>query len=252
MHYRQLNKFGQSKGLDVAIIRDFFKAIPVAAILLSSASSAATSQEQTEVASSQRVVKESFDGGDLSLMLGGQISLQGENTPWLVYVTGGKLVMENRQKPQSLHYNDIGWVKYPKSDVLTSTENSVISVTVEGKSVGNGGAGFLVGSGKLGVYVMFSVDEKGRYHILKKDGRKLRSLHRATHPAIVVGAPNQLTFEMRGAHVVFFANGTEIIQIPFSNRAANSRRFDGQTGIGLAAFGIGTFTFDNVEITQGN
>jgi len=233
-------------------MREIVKVFLAAVILLSGASTTVMSQEQTEATSSQHIIKESFDGDDPSFMLGGQIDLRGNSAPWHIYVADGKLLMENRKDPQSLHYNDIAWVKFPESEVLASTENLVISANVEAKNTGNGGAGILVGSGKAGTYLMFSVDGQGSFHVLKKDGRKLRPVHSAKHPAIVVGAPNQLTFEVRGTHVVFFANGTEIIQIPYMKRMANSLQSKGQAGIGLAAFGIGKFVFESVEIAKAN
>lgn len=215
-------------------------------------SSAAMSQEQAGAIGGRTVVAEDFASGDPSLMLGGQIDLDGETPPWFVHVADGKVVMENRLDPRSLHFNDIAWVKYPDSEVLASTEDAVISATVEAKNTGSGGVGILVGSGKAGAYLMFSVDGQGQYHILRKDGRNLRPLRSAKHTAIRAGAANQLTFELRGANVVFFANGVEIIKIPYENRAANVARGGGQGGVGLAAFGIGTFSFDRVEIARAN
>jgi len=228
----------------------FVIVIATAALLSASAASVAMAQEQAVATGSQNVLTESFDGDDQSLMLGGQIDLLGDSTPWLIYVADGHLVMENRQNPKSLHYNDIAWVKYPNAEILTSTENSVISAVVGAQNVGNGGAGILVGSGKAGNYLMFSVDGQGRYHILKKEGRKLRAVHSAKHAAIAVGGPNELTFLWRGANIVLVANGAEITQIPYPRPITSSRRLSGQAGIGLAAFGIGTFTFDSVEIVQ--
>ncbi len=233
-------------------MREIVKVFLVAVIFLSGAAAEVSSQEQTATASSQNVIKESFDGEDPSLMLGGQIDLRSNSASWQIYVADGKLLMENRKDPQSLQYNDIAWVRFPESEVITSTENLVISAIVEANNIGNGGVGILVGSGKAGTYLVFSVDGQGSFHILKKDGRKLRSMHSAKHAAIAVGAPNQLTFEVRGAHVVFFANGTEIIQVPYMKRMASTLQSKGQAGIGLAAFGIGKFVFESVEITKAN
>ncbi len=232
--------------------RQFAQATFIAAIVFGGFSSAATSQEQAGATGSRNVVAEAFDSGDPSLMLGGQIDLNGEAPPWFVHVADGKLVMENRLDPRSLHFNDIAWVKYPGSDVLASTEDAVISATVEAKNAGSGGVGILVGSGKAGAYLMFSVDGQGQYHVLRKDGRNLRPLHSAKHVAIRADAANQLTFELRGATVVFFANGVEIIKIPYANRTASIARGGEQGGVGLAAFGIGTFSFHSVEIARAN
>ncbi len=235
----------------MGIAKKMARALSASALLLCSVTLAAYSQEQAAT-SAPEVIKESFDGSDPSLMLGGQIDLLSESAPWIVYVADGKLVMANRQNPQSLHYNDIGWVKFPESNILESTENLVISATVVPNNTGTGGAGILVGSGKNGVYVMFAVDQQGRFHILKKDGRKLRALHSALHPAVLIGQPNQLSFDYKGAHVAFNANGTELIQIPYAGPRANARQKSGQPGIGLAAFGIGEFFFESVEISNAN
>lgn len=236
----------------MATMREFVKTTSVAAILLCSATSVAVSQEQADATNGQNVISETFDGDDMSLMLGGQISFNGDSAPWLVYVSDGQFVLENRKEPKSLHYNDITWVQFPDANVLISTENLVISTVVDVKNVGNGGAGIVIGSGKAGLYLFFSVDGQGRYHILSKDGRNLRRVHSAKHAAVLVDEPNQLTFEVRGANVAFLANGTEITQVPLMNRLANSRATNGQAGIGIAAFGIGKFFFDNIEISKAN
>lgn len=223
----------------------------LAAILLAGSAGMAPAQDRTAAIGSPPSITETFDAGDPSLMLGGQIDLDGDTAPWHVDITAGELVMENRLNPQSLHYRDIAWVQYPNSDTLTSTEDAVISAVVEAENSGRGGAGILIGSGKAGTYLMFSVDGQGRYHVLRKDGRTLRSLRSAQHTAIAAGAPNKLTFEQRGANTVFIVNGVEIIKIPNAEGAGlPGRPRAGTSGIGLAAFGIGRFSFDDVVITR--
>ncbi|MDF1669346.1 MAG: hypothetical protein P1U83_07020 [Roseovarius sp.] len=234
----------------MALFSEIAKVVAASAILLTTASSVATSQEQADVAASQNVITESFEGNDPSLMLGGQIDLRGTITPWVTYIADGELVIENTQDPNSLYYNDISTVKFPDSHILEPTAGLVISVTVDGTNMGSAGAGILIGSGKAGSYLMFSVDGQGRYHLLRKDGRKLRREHSAAHAAIVEGAPNRLAFEYRGANVAFLVNETEVVQIPLANGAPNSRLKQGAAGIGLAAFGIGTFNFDDIEIAK--
>ena len=231
-------------------MRNLVKVLSTAAIFLSCTLSVANSQDQTDTTNGRSVVTESFGGSDPALILGGQISFVQDSAPWLVYLSNGNLVMENRQNPKSLQYNDIAWVKFPESGVLTSTENLIISAIVESENVGNGGAGILIGSGKAGAYLAFAVDGQGRYHVLKKESRKLRTLHSAKHTAIVVGAPNRLTFEVRGAHIAFLANGTEVIQVPYVRRLGSSGQSGGRSGIGIAAFGTGKFLFDSVAISR--
>lgn len=241
---------GSDSGLTMLSITQIAQATFVAALVVGGVPSVAISQEQAVKAESQPVVVETFESGDPAKMLGGQIDVIGETAPWFVHVADGKLMMENRLDPRSLHFNDISWVKYPDSDQLASTEDAVISATVEANNAGKGGAGILVGSGKAGAYLMFSVDGQGQYHVLRKDGRNLRPLRSAKHVAIHAGAANQVTFEARGANVVFFANGVEIIKIPVEISTNNAARRNGQGGVGLAAFGTGTFTFDDVEIAR--
>jgi hypothetical protein len=185
-------------------------------------------------------------------MLGGQIFFNPTKSQWVIYVSDGGLVMENRKNPQSLHYNDIAWVKFPDADSVEPTEDLLISALVESRNDAKGGAGILVGSGKLGRYLALAVDGQGRFHVLQKDGRQLRAVHSAEHEAIKTDGPNLLSFQVRGPHVFFYANGAKLIQVPFSKRSTNSRNSNGGTGIGLAAFGTGTFRFEEVEISRPN
>ncbi|WP_424832579.1 hypothetical protein [Ruegeria sp.] len=209
-------------------------------------------QEQSAEGGQTEIIIETFEGEDQSLMLGGQIFFNPSKSDWVIYVSDGDLVMENRKSPQSLHFNDVAWVKFPETDSIESTENMVISAVVESGNEAQGGAGVLVGSGKSGKYLALAVDGQGRFHVLKKDGRQLRAVHSAKHDVINVGEANEVSFQVRGAHVLFFVNGVKVIQVPYSKRSTNSRNDGGGTGIGLAAFGLGIFRFDQVEITRAN
>ena len=230
----------------------FKKTIQAVSVLAALCIATLVQAQDAAEATDANIVIENFEGDDRSLMLGGQIDFSINKSPWLVYLADGKLILENRTAPQSLHYNDIAWIKYPGSSALMTTEHSVISVVVESQSTGRGGAGILFGSGKRGAYLMFSVDEEGRYHLFKKERRETRLVHSAVHPAILVGSPNELSFKVSGANIVFFVNGNEVIQAPNSITGAYIRQVNGQSGVGIAAFGTGTFSFDSVEITQAN
>ncbi|WP_282169953.1 hypothetical protein [Ruegeria atlantica] len=236
----------------MAFIKELAKIAFAVSTVFVSFSTEGKSQVQEIDAVAPATINESFDGEDQSLMLGGQIFLNPTKSQWVIYVSDGDLVLENRKNPQSLHYNDIAWAKFPDAESVEATQNLLISAVVESQNDAHGGAGILVGSGKSGLYLAFTVDGQGRFHVLKKDGRQLRTVHSAKHEAIKTDGPNQLSFQVRGAHVLFFANGTKVIQVPFSKRAASSRNSDGGTGIGLAAFGTGTFRFEEVEISRPN
>ncbi len=232
----------------MANVLNLIGSVAVTAAFLLGAPTGATAQT-LEPDRAQSVITETFDGGANAPILGGQIDLQFNSEPWFLSLRDGTLVMENLNEPKSLHYNDIAWVKFPNSDRVESTEALVISTVVESKNTSRGGAGFIVGSGKLGRYVMFSVDGSGNFHVLQKDGRTLRAVHSGAHPSIIPGGQNTITFEVKGAHLLFRANGAEIIQVPYPSRMGRVQQ-NGRAGIGLAAFGTGTYIFDTVEISR--
>lgn len=184
---------------------------------------------------------ENFNGDDRSTMLGGQIDFS-FNSKWIVTTGDGKFIMENRADPNVLHWDDIKWVRYEGEEVLSSTRRARISVSVEAMNEGRGGVGILVGSGEHGGYLVFGVDKDGRYHVMERNGRKATRAFSGVDKAIRAGQSNRLSFEWRDDQVVFLANGTEVIQLPYDKRV--------EAGVGLAAFGLGIYTFDDVEITK--
>lgn len=231
------------------------KSLSIALLICGSTIPPTHAQEASAVVASPSAVSsvfESFDGDELATTLGGQFRPSATASPWQIYLADGKLVLENRQDPNSLHYNDIAWVKYPGSVVVDTTENAVISAVVEGGASSTGGVGILVGSGKAGAYLAFLIDESGRYHLLEKNGRRLRTIITEVTSAIRPDQLNEVTYEVRGANIAFLINGEETIQIESPNRMPGSRRIDGRTGVGVAAFGTGTFYIDSVTISRGN
>ena len=226
-----------------------FLLVGLAAVLPAAAQDPSTAVQSQNSANS---VFESFDGDEITTVLGGQFRASSGTSPWLVYLSDGRLVLENRQDADSLHYNDIAFVRYPNSTIVETTENATISAIVEGSATSTGGVGILVGSGKAGVYLAFTVDSSGRYHLFQKDGRQLRTVTTDTSAAILSNRPNELSYEVRGANIAFLINGEDTIQIESPNLTPASRRIDGRTGVGVAAFGVGTFYFDSVTISKAN
>lgn len=208
--------------------------------------SASCAQETTQ---GQQVSKrpsyvENFDGEDRETMLGGQLAFANTNadTSWIETIVGGKLIFESRLQANKLHYQDISWVRYEGENTLSSTRDATIAVSVEPENEGMGGAGILVGSGKAGSYLAFVVDRQGRFHVVHKARGTTRVAYSGKSEHIRVGAANRLTFDRSGDTVTFFANGADVITMPLENRDAPQ--------VGLAAFGIGVFAFDDVEITK--
>jgi hypothetical protein len=219
----------------------------ISTIALCGFSSATLSQDQTATTADLGVFSETFDSGDSSVMLGGQLDIGTEKAPWVYFLADGALVMENRSVPQSIHYNDISWAKYPDSETLESTEGAIISATVEANNEGPGGIGILIGSGEAGSYLAFLVDGQGQYHVFQKEGTVVKKLNSGRSAAIKVEGPNNLTFEVRGENVMFRANSDKVIEVPYSTTPGN-----GQGGLGIAAYGIGQYRVEDVSISRGN
>lgn len=218
----------------------------IPAVILVGLSSIAIAQEQTVAPEDTAIFGESFDGGDPSVMLGGQLDIGMEKAPWVYFVADGALVMENRTEPQSIHYNDISWAKYPDSASLESTEGSIISATVEAQNEGRGGVGILIGSGEAGDYLAFLVDGQGQYHVVRKNGSSVKALNSGRSAAVLVEGSNTLTFEVRGENILFFANSDKVIEIPYTVPG------DGRGGVGIAAYGLGQFRVDEIAISRSN
>lgn len=218
----------------------------VSAIFLGGFGVSAWAQE-ADAAAEASVVLETFDSGDPSAMLGGQIDLVGDALPWILHVSEGKFVVENRTEAQSIHYNDISYVKYPDSGSLELTENSVISAMVDPRNEGSGGCGIYFGNGDAGFYLAFLLDAQGQYHVVRKLNGKVKRLHSGTADAIKAGEANEVSLAWRGGSLVFFANGTEVINVPYDYTPGT-----GEGGLGLAAFGIGSYYFDDVEFSRAN
>lgn len=219
---------------------------------VSSVSSQELRQEE-EIKTKKEVIsyKEDFSGKDELLILGGQVGLQDSDSKWRVLLSDEKLIMDNEYDSKSLHYDDISWVKYPDSKTIASTKGALIAVTVKAQSYGLSAAGFLVGSGHRGQYWMFGVDGQGRFHVMQKTRGKLAHVHSGKHKAINVDKSNRVSFKYDNENIVFFVNEVEMMRVSLRKLNIKSFRKEKMPGIGLAAFGKGHFSFDDVEIKPG-
>ena len=222
--------------------------ISISIFLLVNSFTLARSEQKIDSIPHAMTYEESFSGDDISVILGGQISFKDKESKWHVYLSDQKLVMKNANAPDSLHHDDIQWVRYSGSKVLSSTEGAIIAVTIEAENNGLGAAGFIVGSGQRGKYWMFGIDGEGRFHVIQKAGGKTYLVHSGKNKAIVKGQPSRLAYKMHQDNIVFFVNGTEIIQVPMGRLKSTRHGKLKLPGIGLAAFGLGTYKFDDVEI----
>jgi hypothetical protein len=219
----------------------------VSTFLIAGSGTASLAQEQAETSPAASIFLETFDNGDPSAMLGGQIDLENPVESWVQHVTDGKLVLENRTSANSVYYNDIGYVKYPDSPALEPTENSVMTAMVEARNIGAGGVGIYFGNGEAGEYLAFVIDAQGQYHVLKKHRGKVERMHSGKAEAILVEKPNEVALAWRGASLALFANGTEVITVPYERTPGS-----GQGGLGLLTFGIGSYFYDSVTFSRSN
>jgi hypothetical protein len=233
-------------------LKNGFKLASLSLLLLSSMSVSTISQQLDGSDTQKRIVVESFEGNDPDIMLGGQINFRDPKSKWVKYVSDGKLVFENRLDPQNLVRDAIQWVRYPDSKAISTTENAVMSVVVDAKNIGRGGAGIVINVQDRGAYWVFAVDDKGRYHIFGKGRRDAETVHSAKHEAIKVGQANQISFKLRGANIVYYVNGSEVVQVPLANAQQNSRSTSGTKSVGLVAFGLGKYAFDDIQISHTN
>ncbi|MCW2308049.1 hypothetical protein [Rhodobium gokarnense] len=227
-----------------------FKRVSILAAIVASASALAPdmafSQETASGGVARSTYKEDFNGADRMTMLGGQINFASTKSSWFVSVIGGKLIFENRTNPNLTHYNEINWVKYEGTSFLSSTHRATISVTVDAANEGRGGAGILVGSAGRGHHWMFCIDRQGRYYVFTKNRGKLQPAFGGRSNAVTPDEPNRVTYEWQDNRIAFFVNGVEVIQVPFDARKGE------QVGIALTAFGLGTYRFDDLEISKKN
>ncbi len=188
------------------------------------------------------IYREDFEGRQPDLMLGGQIGFD-TDTSWLVSVENGRLVFFNDSNPKQAHYDYIKWVRFEGTDELSLTKDGSMAVTVTPENTGPGGAGILIATGQRGDYWMFTVSREGQYHLLRKQNRKLELAYSGNHEALAEEASNRLAYAFEGNRIVFYANDAEITRVPFD------RKREGHSGLALAAYGLGRFLFDDVEIS---
>ncbi len=193
---------------------------------------------------SEQSFTETFDSEHIEDVLGGQIVENGHRSPWTVYVNGDKLVWKNRTHKQKTHFQTIPWVKFDGRSELSRLTDPRISVTVGAEPSGRGGAGLFIQQERRGQYWMFTVDDDGGYHILRKGLRALSPIANGQHAAIRKNEENRLSFYQNSDFLIFHVNGEEVIKVPKAGKR------DMPTTVGLVAFGKGRFEFDDLNITE--
>ncbi|WP_298983259.1 hypothetical protein [uncultured Roseibium sp.] len=203
----------------------------------------ARAQAGSERSSGKLTYKEDFNGDDPELMLGGQIEFDQTDRPWMKKVDGGKLVFVNDASPKAAHYDIINWARFEGTNSLTRLYGRAMAVTVISDNSGRGGAGIAVLTSRHGDYWLFAVASKGKYHVLRKERGKLTLAYSGAHAALKKRGPNRISYRVLGNELAFRGNGIEIARVPFDRLKYR------EIQLALAAFGRGTFEFDNVVFT---
>jgi hypothetical protein len=194
---------------------------------------------------------ESFDGPLTSVMLNGALST-GASGGWSVEVREGALVLSNPEAANALRYIGLENVIYPGSASPASTNNATIEATVRAKAEERAGAGVLAGyDPRTGNYVFFAVSGGGAYFATRKDQNRVKIIAAGTSAAIKPGAANKVSASTRDRTLVFSVNGTEVLRVQEPGpveQAGRSSLPQGQRLVGLAAFGRGTFWFEEARI----
>ncbi len=192
----------------------------------------------------EQIYSENFDNEDPDLILGGQLTVPPRRSPWKIRFEDGKLIFKNRTKGHNTHLVDINWVRFDGSEKLSPVQNADIAVTVTADSNGLGGAGVIVGSVEHRRYWFFGIDDHGRYHVFRKRGSKLTPVTNGYNVAILQGEVNRVFVDRQQDKNVFFVNDQMIIEVPTNGPKGRP------DGVGLSAFGKGTYYFDDLVITQ--
>lgn len=186
---------------------------------------------------------EPFDEAIPHLVLGGQVNFRPEGIAGLrIFLADGKFTYINQGDANKVRRDNIHWVRYPNETSISRTDSSVISVTVTSTGEGRYGNGILVGDGRVGNYLLFTVNNEGHYILFERKGGKALIAHSAPDAAITANAANRLSHKWRGDRLAFFANDQLVVEVP-----ADRKRLK---GIGIAVFGKGRFTFDDLEISR--
>lgn len=185
---------------------------------------------------------EDFDNGDLATALGGQLKPY-SNDIWTIEIADGELIFENLTNPKSLHRNTFNWVQYPGSSLIERADGANLSVTVRSFNTSQGGGGIVVGHESGAQYFLFCVDRSGRYFLFEKKSGKTKVAFAGSSEFIKNNEKNTLSATWLEKSVIFTVNGNEVLQAPYNWRQG--------TTLGLGAFGIGRFAFDDVNIERG-
>lgn len=194
----------------------------------------------TTWAASERRYVETFDGPDKAIMLNGTVDY-GVDGAWSARIDDGALELENTDAGSAVRYYTTPTVSYPGSGAVSQTDGASIEVDVRVDAQDRSGAGLLGGfDPRRKDYHLFAIGPNQQIYVMFRENGKARLLVAATNDAVKSGQTNRLRLSSQDDGLAFEVNGVRVITIAPSDLVGR--------GIGIGAFGRGTFSFDNVHI----
>lgn len=193
-------------------------------------------------ASEKQAYVETFDGDAPATMLNGTIEV-GPSKNWATDIANGRLVFTNPKGADAVRYVSVPWIMFPNELVPDRTDDMNISAIVTAEGQDRSGVGVMAGNARRnGDYLIFSVGENNLYRVLQKVGGKVTILVVGSNPAIKSRQPNLLELQRVKDRFSFKVNGETVVEVPYQKLES--------APVGIAAFGIGRFEFDEVKISR--
>jgi hypothetical protein len=168
-------------------------------------------------------------------MMSGSLLL-GRSGAWSGAVAGERYVLENRQSAKAVHYNFVNvGAKYDLGRV-----NVALTVEAEGQSE-RYGAGILFDYDRAAPsYWAFTVRD-GHYLVLRRGPGGMRRVAAGTVDGLELSQPTQLVLINKDGKLNFFVGRRPVVSVHYTPESgAGTGR-----GVGLIAFGLGSFRFDD-------
>lgn len=189
-----------------------------------------------------RTYVETFDGPDPSVMLNGVVDY-GADGGWAVRIDDGALELLNTTEGDAVRYYTTPTVSYPGSMRISRTDGATIEVDVRVDADFRAGAGLIGGfDHQKKDYLLFAVGPAQQAYVLARTNGKARILVATHHDAVRTAQTNRLKISREGGGLRFDVNDSHVLTIDRADVPGG--------GIGLGAFGRGSFSFDNVNISD--
>lgn len=193
-------------------------------------------------AASGRIYTETFDGPDDAIMLNGVVDY-GVDGAWSAHIADHSLELTNAADKHAVRYYTTPTLTYPGSKMISRTDGATIEVDVRVDAVERSGAGIVGGFDRHKKdYHLFAVGGDQQVYVMHRVGGKARLLMAAKNPAVKIGGINRLKVSGENGDLAFEVNGALVMVIKSAELAGS--------GIGIGAFGRGTFAFDTVNIIE--